>query len=100
MTHTNHTAGTWKNQTMGGDTDGRQILRGKLHVATCHYGNGIDVDEATANSRLIAAAPAMYEALKEMVDMFNSYAHCIKPDKGFEVIQKAVDAISKAEAAT
>ena len=51
------TPGKWINQTMGGCENGRQILSGKLHLATCHYGNGIDVNEANANAALIAAAP-------------------------------------------
>jgi hypothetical protein len=66
----NHTTGTWKNQTMGGCENGRQILSGKLHLATCHYGYGIDVNEANANAALIAAAPELLSLLLEVYDTF------------------------------
>lgn len=64
-----HTQGKWINQTMGGSEDGRQILCGKLHLATCHYGNGIDVNEATANAKLIAASPELLSALKTLQEV-------------------------------
>jgi hypothetical protein len=66
------TPGKWINQTMGGSEDGRQILCGKLHIATCHYGSGIDVNEAEANARLIAASPMLLEALKTALQIIEA----------------------------
>ena len=89
----NHTTGTWKNQTMGGCENGRQILSGKLHLATCHYGNGIDVNDANANAALIAAAPELLDALKGMLE----WARRVKElNLGMEVFN-ATQAIAKAE---
>ena len=48
-------------------------------------------EEAEANINLIAAAPAMYEALKEAKEVIAN----LHP--GFEVYQKILDAIAKAE---
>jgi len=72
-----HTKRTCINQTMGGIEDWRQILYGKLHIATSHYGNGIDVNESTANSRLIAASPALLEMCIEALNALNQI-----PNKG------------------
>ncbi len=60
----NHTPGPWKNRTMGDDADenGGQVFSGKLHLATAHYGNGIDCSEKSANAALIAAAPELLQA--------------------------------------
>lgn len=73
-------------------------VAGGIKLATIKWNPAIyRADVMDANARLIAAAPAMYEALKEMVDMFNPYAHCIKSDKGMDAIQKAIAAIAAAE---
>jgi len=64
----NYTKGPWENGTVGdrADRNGRQIYAKKVNLATCHYG-GTDtpcVEESSANARLIAAAPDMYELIR------------------------------------
>ena len=65
---TKHTPGHWTYGTIGDPTSGAggQIISGSIHIATCHYGGSKSASwgEFTANSRLIAAAPEMYEALR------------------------------------
>ena len=60
----------WTNRTAGDPTDrnGMQIYNGKQHIATAHFGMGVDVSEATANARLIAAAPELLAATKRMIN--------------------------------
>jgi hypothetical protein len=95
----NHTTGTWKNQTMGGCENGRQILSGKLHLATCHYGYGIDVNEANANAALIAAAPELLDALKKLVGWYDCF-QLKEGEADLPVIVKSRAAIAKAENTT
>lgn len=62
-----HTPGPWKVY-----NDGTDVCDDSGHIAACE---GTGYDETVANARLIAAAPSMYEALKEML----SEANCICP---------------------
>ena len=71
MTHTTkHTPGPWstfgpvKYQIYGGDPVRR--------IAVVDYTAGSETDEHNANANLIAAAPAMYEALREIVEAVGS----------------------------
>ena len=60
-----HTPALWINRTAGDPTPGSglQIYAGIQNIATVHYGK-IDIDEAFANARLIAAAPELLAALE------------------------------------
>ena len=53
-------------------------------------------EEAIANARLIAAAPELYEALKEMVSAFENYDRDMYEFE-HEAIKKARAALSKAK---
>lgn len=53
-----------------------------VHAATQHGEKRARLDTAQANARLIAAAPAMYEALKELV------AFQVNPELSEENLQK------------
>lgn len=69
---TKHTSGPWTNGTMGLQNGlGGQIMRGKKHVATCHYGSNDtpNYEEMIANARLIALCPQMLEALRNVMDV-------------------------------
>ena len=85
-----HTPGPWRTFNVAdvfpddGDTEGGR------QIADCAVGELIGFHEAAANARLIAAAPDLLEALKDMVlycDMF--------PNAPYHVKAKA--AIAKAE---
>ena len=54
-----------------------------------------DIDEA--NAHLIAAAPAMYEALKYVLDAYAPYADPGMPQELFIAVQKAKTALAQAE---
>ena len=49
--------------------NGLQIYEGSKHVATAHYAGNptVDFDDAVSNSRLIAAAPELLDALKALI---------------------------------
>ena len=56
------------------------------------YEKHISDEEAEANAKLIAAAPEMFEALKELYD----FAYMWSNDKEDETLLKALNAIKKA----
>jgi hypothetical protein len=66
-----HSAGQWTNRTIGDPTDikGTQIYAGKKHIATAHYsGNpNVELEEARANAKLIAATPDLLAALNDIL---------------------------------
>lgn len=43
-------------------------------IATVHY--CLTIEETTANARLIAAAPDLLEAAKDVLNLFSECAHC------------------------
>lgn len=50
------------------------VYTANMTIASCRDGDWIvREDEALANARLIAAAPDMYEALKETLDFIEGY---------------------------
>jgi hypothetical protein len=57
----------------------------------------IDAEENKANARLIACAPELLEALKEMAEQFSHYCEHTEDAKEIETLIKARAAISKAE---
>ena len=67
-----HTEGPWINRTVGDtrENSGRQIYHGKQILATVHYGI-VDLDEANANARLIAAAPDLLAVCQTMQALLN-----------------------------
>lgn len=94
---TKHTPGPWHIDLMDSAvTDSWYTINGGNFggIATLDIPDKTDYPEAwafnEANARLIAAAPEMLEALKNLVDV---YGDCFgKPD-----IERAEDAINKAE---
>lgn len=64
-------------------------------VALCGTHEGIDLDEAEANARLIAAAPDLLEALKELVAYATDGLGSLSDD--WNVVKDARAAIAKAE---
>ena len=76
MTHTaKHTPGPWvvdddyedeEQQAIGIVKDGHGYIAGIHILASCINGEGFSAEDR-ANAHLIAAAPAMYEALREIV---------------------------------
>ena len=56
-----------------------------------------DKKQQNREARLLLAAPELLGALKDLLDLFNPYAHLIKGDIGIEKIQAAVRAIAAAE---
>lgn len=62
------TKGKWTARTSGDSKHGSggQIYAGKTHIATCHYGHGVDVNERIANAVMMCAAPKMYAMLFEL----------------------------------
>jgi hypothetical protein len=99
-THT-HTEGPWMYAT-GEDWDGAHVTdkHGRI-VADCQ---GCDIpgacgevgtDEAKANARLIAAAPEMLEALREMLSMFGDHEQY--DEDSAQVISQTRQVIAKAE---
>ena len=80
------------------DTFGVKDIQGAW-VAKCHPFNGTinDIEESEANARLIAAAPDLLEACKEMLeDLMDLHAEP-NVDDGHHRYQYAIDAIDKAE---
>ena len=66
------------------------IRTGPTHDARPGYGDG----ETEANARLIAAAPDMYEALKEILDWANDgFRVALRPDQK----RRILDALAKVE---
>ena len=63
-----HTPGPW--EVAYQDKNGQSVVKGEhIEVATCwHHCVGSIEKEMHANARLIAAAPELLEALKEIVD--------------------------------
>tara|TARA_A100001515_G_scaffold23521_1_gene18182 strand:+ start:2002 stop:2319 length:318 start_codon:yes stop_codon:yes gene_type:complete len=69
-------------------------------VALCGIHEGIDLDEAEANGRLIAAAPDLLEAAKafdDAVDSASEAGHYINDPRLRAAVRLAREAIEKAE---
>ena len=88
---TQHTPGPWHT---AGD-QGVQIRSEKHQIAKVWTMRG---NEWKANARLIAAAPDLLEALRELVSQVQGYQDC-NGDKGFAVTD-AIAAIAKATGET
>ena len=91
MSTPNHTPGPWhvglKPGTMVYGPQGEQIVG--LNVM-------LDSDEVLANAKFIAAAPAMYEALKELVTYLQDHVEDEVLDNWAPVL-KAAYALAQAE---
>ena len=91
MSTPNHTPGPWhvglKPGTMVYGPQGEQIVG--LNVM-------LDSDEVLANAKFIAAAPAMYEALKELVTYLQDHVEDEALDNWAPVL-KAAYALAQAE---
>ena len=96
-----HTLGPWK-------IEGKFIVGQRYVAELCNWyivgqggqydaQNAILQEEQTANAHLIAAAPAMYEALKYVLDAYAPYADPGMPQELFIAVQKAKTALAQAE---
>lgn len=92
MSEAKHTPGPWEAEKFGAIHGGedQQYFRGRRRsqVATACLAGNIHDDERDANARLIAAAPDLLEALKEVIAL---------SDRKHEAWDKAKAAIAKAE---
>jgi hypothetical protein len=79
MSAAKHTPGPWKLETESRSPDGSELVitdsDGGYTIALCRSATGIpDADEAEANAKLIAAAPALAEALEKAADTLRDAA--------------------------
>jgi len=89
MTNTRHTPGPWvvdevyeddEQRCIGIVKEGQGYIAGIHILASADTGNTEFTAEDEGNAHLIAAAPAMYEALKGMVSMYDSLNKSNKHD--------------------
>ena len=89
-----HTPGPWFNANGMDDCNGYVATTDKtstIRIVSCH---GVFVEgERKANARLIAAAPELLEALKEMLE----WARRVKVRNPGMEVANAINAIAKAE---
>lgn len=104
---TTFTPGPWEVDS-GMVQTGREILSTGLHIPICHmdreYNNGTLPVERDANARLIAAAPDLLEALRDLNDALvkaHNGAHDLYDKNPTKFLDELVgicgDAIAKAE---
>lgn len=89
-----HTKGPWEVRNEEALYPGGIGLQGEDECDICPDVYGKDKEEAQANARLIAAAPAMYEAL---MDIFK-FGLCPEPKtlKGWEQRHSHIDDLARA----
>jgi hypothetical protein len=75
QTMSQHTPGPWNTNYA---SDGLTVYHGTMPICTMSYGHG-DYDLSYANARLIAAAPAMLAALKELREFIRDGNVCVTP---------------------
>lgn len=95
MTQTTHTPGPWSLRMTGWQTNPAAIYspRRPGAVACIPARTSVPLDEQSANARLIAAAPDMFEALSNII--LSSDANC--GDSLANAIEAARAAITKAK---
>ena len=82
----------WKAQSIDGDWE---VVSPEFQIAhVCNYGIAKKLDIAPANARLIAAAPEMYEALKQITKIASGVMVLDDTSSTFQVIKAA---LAKAE---
>lgn len=110
MNRATHTPGPWK---YDGSSDPlphdyacstERIAAGGVtiaEVATCEDDSCPGVSEGWANARLIAAAPELLAACRELlaafIDRGNGFADCDLHDHPRRIVNRAAEAIAKAE---
>lgn len=76
-----HTPGPWSEGVVVFDTsDGYGLIVYAPRDVVVAHGYGTERAEAAANARLIAAAPEMYAALRELEDSVRAVIDCMGPD--------------------
>ena len=97
-----HTQGDWKITHKKGELDNAYWIGIERYHTICKVGYGADDEEyggaetELANARLIAAAPAMYEALKEVSGMYYSSLNSL-PDPERKIIENVRKVLHQAE---
>ena len=79
-------------QAIGIVKDGHGYIAGIHMLASCNNGEGFNAEDR-ANAHLIAAAPAMYEALHNLLNVYQESTD----DNGSPVVLGAIDALAQAE---
>lgn len=98
MTDTAHTPGPWEVAYL--DHAEQRVVRAEHYeVCTCwHHSVGSIEKEMEANARLIAAAPELMEALKEVMSWTRNWdVQFLEDDEWPETEEKVRAAIAKAE---
>ena len=85
-----HTKGPWEVR-----ADWIVGFNGTLHIATIP--RAFDGDYSEANALLIAAAPDLLEALKDVLDAFDCLGECDCEGSSLCAVCNAQNAIAKAE---
>lgn len=85
-----HTKGPWEAR-----ADWIVGFNGTLHIATIP--RAFDGDYSEANALLIAAAPDLLEALKDVLDAFDCLGECDCEGSSLCAVCNAQNAIAKAE---
>ncbi len=100
MTKPKHTPGPWKHD----DIYGLIVTQDGAEIAACHAGRTGGKSETVPNARLIAAAPELLEALKQLLDDYSDATDCCDPncdcegnDSKKRLAKLATAAIAKAE---
>ena len=93
-----HTPGPWTARRM--HTGGFDIMDPRNRDVVTVYGGGVETESREANARLIAAAPDLLEALRQLLSNAEIARHHLRNDEGGSLIGSALwDTIGQAERA-
>lgn len=90
-----YTPGPWINEDYPGACNPSVSGHDGANVATCG-GKHRSKEEKAANADLIAAAPDLYEALKDMQAVFHQIIGCASPGSFHDINARACAALAKA----
>jgi hypothetical protein len=90
-----HTPGPWGSFHPGPLDHGRRIFAGNVYIA--FVGNsGMTVEQNEINARLIAAAPELLEALKELLGIVRIHSEATNNNFAWAEVEYAEEVIAKA----
>lgn len=90
---TNFTSGEWKVEYLG---KAPKIATNDNLIAEINF-KTVGHDEAEANAKLIAEAPAMYGIVKRVLFMFGNEANYPEGTVGYKLSQEATEIINRIE---